>query len=347
MSRWSALRYDPGMITPRRQRLESLLESFAAQRIAVVGDVALDAFVQGRTSRISREAPVLILRHEDTQERPGCAANAARNVTALGGAARQVGLLGTDDTGRALRALLERGGIDTRGLVEVDRGKTWSKTRFSAGDLNTVLQQVMRLDHEPSFPHPEEWRARLHEAVQDALEGATGVLLCDYGGGVLEEETRRWVLTRARERDLPIVADSRYAVHEFVGVTCATPNETEIEPWAGQGLETQGSVEQAGAALRRRLEAQSLIVTRGKLGMTVFSDAGPAHLAAFGADAVDVAGAGDTVAATVSLALAAGATVDDAARLANYAASRVVLERGTTVTDPDAVRACFAADSSL
>jgi bifunctional ADP-heptose synthase (sugar kinase/adenylyltransferase) len=135
-------------------------------------------------------------------------------------------------------------------------------------------------------------------------------------------------------------------LHEFVGVTCATPNETEIEPLVGQALESRESVEAAGLELQRRLEARTLIVTRGRLGMSVFANGTARHLAAYGGDAVDVAGAGDTVAATVSLALAAGAAVQDAARLANYAASRVVLERGTAVTDVDAVRRCLEADRS-
>ena len=332
------------MTSHHRERLEKVLQAFRRQRIAVIGDVALDEFVEGRTSRISREAPVLILRHAATLQRPGCAGNAARNVTALGGVARQVGLLGDDAVGRALRSQLDDAQIDTTGLVEVEGGCTWSKTRFLAGDLHTVLQQVMRLDREPDFPAPEAWRPRLHDAIDAALRDVTAVLLCDYGGGVFSAATRAWVLARARERDLPVVADSRYALHEFVGVTCATPNETEIEPWAGRSLESQAAVESAGRELLRRLEARSLIVTRGRLGMTIFSDGAPLHLPAFGGDAVDVAGAGDTVAATVSLALAAGAAVLDAARLANYAASRVVRERGTAVTDAAAVRRCLDED---
>ena len=171
--------------------------------------------------------------------------------------------------------------------------------------------------------------------------------MCDYGGGVFDASTRAWVLERARARELPIVADSRYALHEFVGVTCATPNETEIEPLLKRKLESREAVEEAGIELRRRLEARVLIITRGKLGMTIFTDGVPRHLPAFGGDAVDVAGAGDTVSATVSLALAAGAGVEDAARLANYAASRVVLERGTAVTDTEAVRRCLRDDPSL
>ena len=347
MSPPALLGYDPPMTLTTRQRLEELLEAFASQRIAIIGDLALDAFVQGRTSRISREAPVLILRHEETLERPGCAGNAARNVASLGGRACGVGVLGDDDVGKRLRARLHESAIDTHGVVEVSQGRTWSKTRFLAGDLHTVLQQVMRLDREPDYPHPELWRPRLHAAIDAALDDATAVLLCDYGGGVLQAPTRDHVLEGARERKLPVVADSRYALHEFVGITCATPNETEIEPLVGRKLDSRAALEEAGVELRRRLEARALIVTRGKLGMSVFTNAATRHLPAYGGDAVDVAGAGDTVAATVCLALAAGAEVEDAARLANYAASRVVLERGTAVTDPDAVRRCLADDASL
>lgn len=334
------------MKATQRRRLESLLQEFEKQRIVVMGDLALDEYVHGRTSRISREAPVLILRHDQTLRRPGCAANAARNVVALGGAASLVGLLGSDEVGVALRKLVRGEGIDSSGVVEVRGGRTWSKSRFLAGDLHTVLQQVMRLDREPAFTPPEVWRAQLRAALEAALRNATGVLLCDYGGGVFDAETRAWVLERVREHDLPVVADSRYALHQFVGVTCATPNETEIEPLVGRALESRESVEAAGLELLRKLEARALIVTRGRLGMSIFGNGAPRHLQAHGGDAVDVAGAGDTVAATVSLALAAGGDVEDAARLANFAASRVVLQRGTAVTDAEAVRRCLAEDRS-
>jgi rfaE bifunctional protein kinase chain/domain len=330
-----------------RGRLATLLEAFATQHVAVVGDLALDEFVQGRTARISREAPVLILRHEQTMRLPGCAGNAARNVAALGGHVAVVGSVGDDAAGAALRQLLEAGGIETRGVVKQVGGSTWSKSRFLAGDLHTVHQQVMRLDHEPSFPHDERHRHELHDAIDLALRDATGVLLCDYGGGVLDAATRAHVLGEARRRELPVVADSRYALQEFAGVTCATPNETEIEPILGRSLGNAAAVDSAGEELRRRLEAPSLIVTRGKLGMTVFDGGAPWHLPAYGGDAVDVAGAGDTVAAAVTLALSAQGEVRDAARLANYAASRVVLERGTAITSRTDVRACMQEDPEL
>ncbi|UCE01968.1 MAG: bifunctional hydroxymethylpyrimidine kinase/phosphomethylpyrimidine kinase [Candidatus Latescibacterota bacterium] len=330
-----------------RGRLATLLEAFATQRIAVVGDLALDEFVQGRTARISREAPVLILRHEQTTRLPGCAGNAARNVAALGGHVAVVGSVGDDAAGTTLQQLLEAGGIETRGVVEQSGGSTWCKSRFLAGDLHTVHQQVMRLDHEPSSLHDERHRHQLHAAIDLALRDATGVLLCDYGGGVLDAATRAHVLGEARRRELPVVADSRYALQEFAGVTCATPNETEIEPILGCSLGNAAAVESAGEELRRRLEAPCLIVTRGKLGMTVFDGGAAWHLSAYGGDAVDVAGAGDTVAAAVTLALSAQGQVRDAARLANYAASRVVLERGTAITSRADVRACMQRDPEL
>jgi rfaE bifunctional protein kinase chain/domain len=333
--------------SPTAARLCALLERFGEQRIAVVGDLALDEYVHGRTSRISREAPVLILRHVGGEQHPGCAGNSARNVAALGGAALAVGELGDDDAGRTLLRLLSDCGVDCHGLVVAPGATTWRKTRFLAGDLHTVLQQVMRLDHEPNFDRAPAHRAALHAALERALEDATGVLLCDYGGGVLDAGMRRLALEAARRRGIPVVADSRYALHEFTGVTCATPNETEIEPIVGRALEDDAAVEAAGEALRRRLEAASLVVTRGKLGMTIFDGGRPRHLPAFGNEAKDVAGAGDTVAASVALSLAAGGSVHDAARLANYAASRVVMVRGTAVTNRDEVRACLERDRGL
>jgi D-glycero-beta-D-manno-heptose-7-phosphate kinase len=334
-----------GMSTPpTTSELGALLERFPSQRIAVIGDLALDEYVVGRTVRISREAPVLILRHERTDLRPGCAANAARNVTALGGQASVVGFVGPDAAGKSLIRLLGEAHIDTGGAVIDPDGSTWCKTRFLAGDLHTVLQQVMRLDREPRQSQAGG-RAALEEAARKAVDAATAVLLCDYGGGVLAAETRRRILEQVRQRGVPVVADSRYALQEFHGVTCATPNETEVEPIVGRMLADDAAVETAGEELRRRLGAGSLIVTRGRLGMAIFAGGPPRHLPAFGGEAVDVAGAGDTVAATVALALAAGGGVHAAARLANYAASRVVLQRGTAVTDRAAILACMQGDS--
>ena len=153
-------------LPPPRARLEALLETFARQRIAVIGDLALDEFVHGRTTRISREAPVLVLRHEGTDRVPGCAGNAARNVTGLGGAAVAAGLCGDDDDGARLLALLAADGIDIGAVVRVPQGRTWRKSRFTAGDLHTVQQQVMRLDQEPHYPHEERWRSALHAALK-------------------------------------------------------------------------------------------------------------------------------------------------------------------------------------
>lgn len=338
----------PGMVAPSpSERLQALLERFTAQRIAVIGDLALDEYVHGRTARISREAPVLILRHVGGEQLPGCAGNAARNVAALDGTALAVGAVGDDDTGTILRRLLAGRGIDAQGIVTAAGGTTWRKTRFLAGDLHTVLQQVMRLDREPDVSSADLCRAALEAALERALDRATGVLLCDYGGGVLDAATRRLALDGARRRGLPVVADSRYALHEFVGVTCATPNETEIAPLVGRALEDDAAVEEAGEMLRLRLGAPALIVTRGRLGMTVFDGSKPRHLPAFGSDAKDVAGAGDTVAASVALALAAGAPVHDAAQLANYAASCVVMRRGTAVTSRDEILACLRRDPQL
>jgi rfaE bifunctional protein kinase chain/domain len=330
--------------SPTATELAALLERFPSQRIAVIGDLALDEYVVGRTARISREAPVLILRHERTEQRPGCAGNAARNVAALAGQASVVGLVGKDAAGEALIQLMARAKIDTGGVVVDPGGSTACKTRFLAGDLHTVLQQVMRLDREPQ-PGPSGDRVALEAAARRAVDAASGVLLCDYGGGVLAAHTRQLVLEQALRRGVPVVADSRYALQEFHGVTCATPNETEVEPIVGRTLADDAAVEAAGEELRRRLGARSLIVTRGRLGMAVFADGPPLHLPAFGGEAVDVAGAGDTVAATVALALAAGGGVHAAARLANYAASRVVLQRGTAVTERAAILACVQEES--
>lgn len=327
-------------------RLESLLEAFPRQRLAVIGDLALDEFVHGRTARISREAPVLILRHESTERLPGCAGNAARNVVALGASAAALGCVGEDAGGRTLLELLGSHGIDVQGVVTIAAGSTWCKTRFTAGDLHTVRQQVMRLDREPRAGD-DSWRDALHSQMERALDGATGALLCDYGGGVLAAPTREYALELCRERGLPVVADSRYAVQEFVGVHCATPNETEIEPILGRMLHDDAAVEAAGRELQARLQCATLIVTRGRLGMTVFAGGAPWHLPAHGGDAVDVAGAGDTVAATVALTLAAGGDGRDAALLANYAASRVVRQRGTAVTDRSSILACARGDRTL
>jgi rfaE bifunctional protein kinase chain/domain len=268
-------------------------------------------------------------------------------VAALGGQAEAVGVVGDDRAGDALLQELRTCHVETSAIQRLPRGQTWCKTRFTAGDLHTVQQQVMRLDREPHYPDESSWRQALQATLETRLQNATGVLLCDYGGGLFDEGARRLVLALCRKRQLPVVADSRYALQEFQGVTCATPNETEIEPLLGRRLDDDEAVESAGRELQQLLHCPSLIITRGKLGMTVFDGEGSRHLPAFGGDAVDVAGAGDTVSATVVLSLAAGGSVREAARLANYAASQVVLQRGTAVTNRAAVLSCLHGDEAL
>jgi rfaE bifunctional protein kinase chain/domain len=336
----------PSHSTVDNARLLALVDRFPARRVAVVGDLMADEFIYGRVERVSREAPVLILRYDTTIVVPGGAGNAANNVAALGARVRLAGLAGRDEPGRRmLDALHAR--ISRTQVVAPAAYSTPVKTRILAGGVHSAKQQVVRIDRITNGSPDGALRRTFEARAQAVAERADAVLVSDYGSGLvtpaLVARLRR-SLWRGRERRVPILVDSRYAVQDFRGVTACTPNESEVEQILGVRIgDDLRALEAAGREMLRRTGMQALLVTRGGRGMALFEPEQPTqHIPIFGSDEIaDVTGAGDTVIATMTLALSAGASHYEAARLANYAGGIVVLKRGTATVSAGELRAAI------
>lgn len=306
-----------------KDKLISIIERFGEQRIVILGDAIADKFLHGSISRVSREAPVFILRHQHTETLPGGAANCAMNLVALGARVSLVSVTGRDESGNELRAKLEAAGVDVAGIIVSERVQTTTKVRILAAQSHSSKQQVIRIDYEGAPLSDEEIRSAILDRVEQTLKGANACVISDYNYGVVDSRAAELIRTVA---DVPVLVDSRFRLSEFTGFTAATPNQEEVENLVGTE-----DLEIAAQELKKRLGHHALLVTRGSQGMTLLEgDDAPVHIRAVGAQqAVDVTGAGDTVIATFALALASGASFADAARLANYAGGLVVMKRGT------------------
>jgi rfaE bifunctional protein kinase chain/domain len=312
-------------------RLRSAVEAFAGRTIAVVGDLIVDEYLSGKPARISREAPVLILRFTERDVRLGGAANAAHNVHALGARVIPIGVVGRDRSGEELFGIFGDAGISADGVVvEAGRG-TPVKTRIMAGGYRATRQQVVRLDREPAGEIAPETEAALLERLTALAGGADAVIVSDYGYGTVTPRVFEAVRSLARRRGAVVAVDSRYDLPRFTGVTAATPNEAELEQLSGVPVDDERSVEKAGRQLLERLEVSMLLVTRGSQGMALLErDGATSFIAIHGTDEIaDVTGAGDTVISAFTVALASGAAPLDAAHLANVAGGLVVMKRGT------------------
>lgn len=334
-----------------KERLLALVSSFGGRRLLVAGDYVLDRFVFGHPKRISREAPVLILRFWKEESLPGAAGNTAANVRALGGTPLPVGVIGDDPAGAALKEIFGERGIAADGLLEVAGYRTPTKTRVLAGAAHSIKQQVVRYDLEDHLPPDGAWRERLAEKLARAAAGADGAVLSDYGYGAITPD----VVAPLRAKLAPgarLLVDSRHALGSFTGVDAATPNEEELEESSGELLgDSLEKLASAGDRLRRRIGCATLLVTRGSRGMALFDgemgtppDLIPVH----GTDQVaDVTGAGDTVLAAFSLALASGASALEAALLANFAGGVVVMKTGTATASAEELSEAIASDRAL
>jgi rfaE bifunctional protein kinase chain/domain len=301
-----------------------------AAEVVVAGDLVADEYVYGETERISREAPVLIVRYEASDLQPGGAGNAAQNVAALGVKVRAIGVVGDDPLGDRLLEALARAKVDVAAVQRVRGRATESKTRILAGGRSTRRQQMLRLDRAPQGPLAPAVRARLARDLERLARGAGAVLASDYGSGTVGPAEIE-VLRGVKARGVPVCVDSRYALHAFAGLTMLKPNEPELQAASGLALDGPGALDRAARALLRRLACEELLVTRGRNGMSLYRRGQPAlHVPAHGdLPAVDVTGAGDTVAATYCSAIAAGAGSEAAARIANVAGALVVQKPGT------------------
>jgi D-glycero-beta-D-manno-heptose-7-phosphate kinase len=315
----------------------------------VLGDFVADEFVFGEISRVSREAPVLILRRREMHTLPGGGANAANNLADLGARVYPVAALGDDAAGDALAEYFRSKKVDASGLVGRSGWTTPAKARFLAGWPHTAQQQVLRVDREPDGL-PDATIETLVRKARERLADVSAVLISDYGYGSAAPQIVANIRGRKRWAS-PATLDSRHRLHEFarLDLTAATPNEAEIE--AAHNAQIAGDASKLDVLARRtmaRLNLRALVVTRGRHGMRVFEGGrAPQPLAVFGSDqAVDVTGAGDTVIAAFTLALASAATVLDAARIANYAGGIVVMKRGTATVTRDELLAAIRSDAS-
>ena len=330
--------------SPDRARLKKIIREFRGKKVLVVGDLMLDEYVYGSTDRISREAPVLILNFSGSTVMPGGAGNACANVSSLGAVAVPIGVVGDDPAGARLLGLLQSCGIDTRS-VECVRGlETIQKTRILAGGFHCAKQQVIRLDVGKRVKLQGRIVARLLDRARSAMPSVAAVLFSDYGYGAVADELRTEVIKMARARKKTVCVDSRFELVKFKGATVATPNEAEAGPAAGVHIRDTASLLSAGKKLVKLMSLESLIVTQGGSGMTVFGPGkAPVHVPIFGSDEIaDVTGAGDTVAAAVSLSLASGADVVEASCVATYAGSIVVMKRGTAVVSSEELLAAVS-----
>jgi len=333
--------------SPSAHRLRGIVGAFRGRRLLVLADLVADEFLYGRVQRVSREAPVLILHYDGTDIRLGGGANAVHNIRTLGGTPVPVGVLGRDEPGRRLRGLLRDTGISVRRLASDPAYVTPVKTRILAGGVHSTKQQMVRIDKATRLAERSPARRAVLSALRAVRERVDAVLVSDYGFGLLTPELVQAAVGFAVRRRVPVTVDSRFALLGFRGMTAVTPNEPEVEAALGISIgNDRRRLESAGRTLLRRLGVKACLITRGSDGMALFEPGRPTfHVPIYGTDQVaDVTGAGDTVIATFTLALAAGASPVEASLLANYAGGIVVMKRGTATVSGAELEAAIATD---
>lgn len=315
----------------------ALIDQLAGRRLAVIGDSMVDRFLWGRVDRISPEAPVPVVRIEKETVKLGGAANVAANIRALGAEAVLFGTCGCDEAGRQLRELVADCGIDIAGMVECDARPTTIKTRIIAHN-----QQVVRADREDDSPVSDS----VVEQLVNRLAAAgpfDGIIFSDYGKGVLTDSALEQLIAAGQAAGVPMVVDPKKGdFSQYRGVTSLTPNQKEAEQACARQISDSKDLSAVGQQLLARTGAATVLITRGEHGMALFyEDGSDRHLATQATTVYDVTGAGDTVIAVYTAALAAGADFFDAAALANHAAGLAVRELGTAAITADQLRAAL------
>lgn len=315
------------------QQLLDLAGALHGAKVAVVGDLIADRYILGRPSRLSREAPVIVMSYEGEALVPGSAANTVNNLAALGARVFALGAVGQDEAGEKLLATLEAADVDVTGVVQ-GPFETVTKTRIMAGGLHTVKQQVVRIDREAGFrPGPAEEEALL-EAVRRAANRADVLVVSDYGYRTVSDRVRDAVTALSGKVD--VLVDSHERLGEFPGAWMVTPNEQEAAAAFGKPL---GDGFEAAAFLAKTWNVGNVLLTRGNQGMVLHGPDGTVAIPILGTEEItDVSGAGDTVVAATAAARAVGAPSEACARLANAAASVVVMKRGTATCSAEELR---------
>ncbi|AFZ47343.1 rfaE bifunctional protein [Cyanobacterium stanieri PCC 7202] len=316
----------------KQDRLNQILDQFSNLDLLVIGDLTLDEFLTGEVERLSREAPVLILRHEETQQIPGGGANAVYNLAKLGAKIRVAGYVGDDIQGETLLKIFESAHIETGGIIKDGSRPTVTKTRIAGHARQSVTQQIVRVDRKSDDLPSEDLQSQLAHYIDSQLSHVSGVVCSDYGDGVFTQP----IIASSLNHHL-LVVDTQKDLHRFCGATLFTPNLPEAELAVGYAIKDEASLLRAGKDLLDKTQAEYMLITRGEEGMSLFcyqdTQLQVEHIPAFNrTDVFDVTGAGDTVVAALSLALCSGATPWEAAVLGNLAASIVVRVFGTATT---------------
>ncbi len=321
------------------RRLERLVEGFARVRLLVVGDVMLDEYLWGDVERVSPEAPVPVVHVTRESTALGGAGNVVRNAAAMGATCLFCGVVGDDRAGDRVIDLLKDLGVDVQGVVRVEDRPTTRKTRVEARS-----QQMLRFDRETDEPIGRAASRRLLRAVEAALPGSDGLVLEDYGKGLLHKTVLRGLMKRAADAGLPVTVDPKEHVASFRGADLVKPNQREVEQLTGIRIRSRDDLGRAVAKLRRSLGGSHVIVTRGADGMTVFEgELSPVDVPIAHSEVYDVQGAGDTSIAALTLARLAGGSLLEAAVIANAAAGVVVGKVGTATATPDEIRGLLPA----
>ncbi len=311
---------------------ETILHEFPQRKVVIIGDLVADQFLRGTIARVSREAPVFILRHDETETLAGGAANAAVNVASLGGNSVAVGIVGNDANGQALLESLKKSRVDCEFVVTSETFQTTTKVRVLAGHEFSPRQQMIRIDYENKETLEAETLGKLKHNVVSAMNEADAVVISDYNYGVAGVEIATLASEFAKEKKIPLLVDSRFRLPNFPFATSATPNQEEVEQLLGKDFSDQDCV-----GLCEKLGFESLLITRGNKGMLLIKkDQSLLQFAAIGSkEPVDVTGAGDTVIATYALSLASGLNFAESANLANHAGGIVVMKKGTASVSPE------------
>lgn len=327
------------------RELVDLIDRMQGHKVMVIGDMVADVYLEGKISRISREAPVLVLLHAGETVVPGGAANAVHNAATIGGDVYAVGVIGEDSAGENLVRALQAKKVHTAGLIADQDRPTITKTRVMAGGSATVRQQVVRIDREPKERCGAAVEQKLLEFIETNISAMAAVVMSDYGSSSVTDAVRQLVIASCREHDIPCIVDSRYNIMAFNGVTLVKQNEAEAAAALGLEALDDAALAAAGNQLLEKLAAKAVLITRGPDGMSLFEESGKvSHIPVTNVSEVfDVTGAGDTVVVTVALAMAAGASYLDAARLANFAAGIVVKKPGTATTTPTELKEAIGA----
>jgi D-glycero-beta-D-manno-heptose-7-phosphate kinase len=331
---------DTSLSFPAATRLRTLIQSFAGKRVLVIGDMVADEYLFGNPTRISREAPVLILELSEERTVPGGASNVAVNACSLGSQVFLAGVIGDDLPGYKFRQAISSWQMNQDGLIADKTRPTSTKTRVLAGSSQLVQQHIVRLDRVDNSDIGEPGKGQIIAYIQQTLPQIDAVVLSDYENGMISPEIIASCIPTARALNKVVVVDAHGSLFRFQGVTALTPNQPEAELTLGRAIKNQADLNEAGQLLLEGSNAQGVLITRGSEGMSLFETGKsplhmPLHPWSFASEIVDTNGAGDTVAATFTLALTAGASMPEAAYLANAAAALVVRRMGCASNTPE------------